>query len=360
MSGAANLRFGQDPRYDAVLSGRQLDLDALLALPESARRPPLAAVQELAELFTGPLKLPIPGRVGIGIDSVTLAGSPLRDVRGDLTSDAKGWDLEHFEFRAPGFTSARVSGRLGFADQGVNFHGPASIEASDPKALLAWLEGRSSAARGPAGLLRASGELTLGSDRVAIDRLKAEVDRKEFGGRLVYVYPLYRQPARLELELKAAELDLDELAVLAPAILAGSKPDFPGELLLSADIDRAILAGVAAKNASLKLSYDASGLVLDRLSIGDLGGAITADPRQLLDRAPGNYEFTIPDCSDPRAITSYALQRLDVIIAAYQAFLDKIRGRDDVSFALVVGLLAADTHRRADVAAALAGPDIPA
>ncbi len=273
LSGAANLRFGQDPRYDAVLSGRQLDLDALLALPESARRPPLAAVQELAELFTGPLKLPIPGRVGIGIDSVTLAGSPLRDVRGDLTSDAKGWDLEHFEFRAPGFTSARVSGRLGFADQGVNFHGPASIEASDPKALLAWLEGRSSAARGPAGMLRASGELTLGSDRVAIDRLKAEVDRKEFGGRLVYVYPLYRQPARLELELKAAELDLDELAVLAPAILAGSKPDFPGELLLSADIDRAILAGVAAKNASLKLSYDASGVVLDRLSIGDLGGA---------------------------------------------------------------------------------------
>ena len=94
--------------------------------------------------------------------------------------------------------------------------------------------------------------------------------------------------------------------------------------------------------------------------IGDLGGAITADPRQLLDRAPGNYEFAIPDCADPRAITSYALQRLDVIIAAYQAFLDQIRGRDDVSFALVVGLLAAETHRRADVAAALAGPGIPA
>ena len=93
--------------------------------------------------------------------------------------------------------------------------------------------------------------------------------------------------------------------------------------------------------------------------IGDLGGAITADPRQLLDRAPGNYEFTIPDCADPRAITSYALQRLDVIIAAYQAFLDQIRGRDDVSFALVVGLLAAETHRRADAAAALARPDIP-
>jgi len=89
--------------------------------------------------------------------------------------------------------------------------------------------------------------------------------------------------------------------------------------------------------------------------IGDLGGAITADPRELIDRAPGSYEFTIPDCSDPRAIISYALQRLDVIIAAYQAFLDKVRGRDDVSFVLVVGLLAAETHRRADIQAALAG-----
>jgi uncharacterized protein involved in outer membrane biogenesis len=273
LSGVANLKLGKDPRYEAVISGRQVDLDALLARPESARRLPWAAVQELAELFTGPLKLPIRGRLGIGIDSLTLAGSPLRDVRGDLISDSNGWDLEHFEFRAPGFTSARVSGRLGFADQGVSFRGPASVEASDPKALLAWVEGRSVAAHVPVGLLRASGELTLGSERIAIDRLQAEVDKKRFGGRLVYVYPLYRQPARLELELKAAELDLDELAVLAPAMLAGSKPDFPGELLLSADIDHAILAGVAANNASLKLSYDASGLVLDRLSIGDLGGA---------------------------------------------------------------------------------------
>ena len=88
--------------------------------------------------------------------------------------------------------------------------------------------------------------------------------------------------------------------------------------------------------------------------IGDLGGAVTADPRQLVDRAPGSNEFAIPDCSDPRAIVIYALQRLDVIIAAYQAFLDKVRGRDDVSFALVVGLLAAEAHRRADAISALA------
>ena len=89
--------------------------------------------------------------------------------------------------------------------------------------------------------------------------------------------------------------------------------------------------------------------------IGDLGGAITGDPRLLIDRAPGGIEFTIPECADPRAIVSYAVQRLDVIIAAYQEFLDEVRGRDDVSFALVTGLLAAEQHRRADARAALAG-----
>lgn len=89
--------------------------------------------------------------------------------------------------------------------------------------------------------------------------------------------------------------------------------------------------------------------------IGDLGGAITADPRELLDRAPGDTEFTIPDCSNPRAILGYGLHQLDVIITAYQDFLDRVRGRDDVSFALVVNLLAAETHRRADIKAALAG-----
>ena len=90
--------------------------------------------------------------------------------------------------------------------------------------------------------------------------------------------------------------------------------------------------------------------------IGDLGGAVTADPRQLVDRAPGEAGFTIPDCSSPRAIAGYARHRLDIIIGAYQALLDKVRGRDDVTFALVAGLLAAETHRRADVIAALAGP----
>jgi ferritin-like protein len=87
--------------------------------------------------------------------------------------------------------------------------------------------------------------------------------------------------------------------------------------------------------------------------IGDLGGAITADPRQLLDHSIP-VDFALPDCSDIASIGEYALQRLNAIIAAYEAFLDQVRGTDDLSFHLVLDLLAAETHQRADLQAALA------
>jgi len=87
--------------------------------------------------------------------------------------------------------------------------------------------------------------------------------------------------------------------------------------------------------------------------INRLGGAITADPRQLLDRSVP-VEFALPDCSDVASIGEYALKRLNTIIDAYEAFLNRVRGTDDLSFHLVLDLLAAETHQRADLQAALA------
>jgi len=65
-------------------------------------------------------------------------------------------------------------------------------------------------------------------------------------------------------------------------------------------------------------------------------------------------EFTLPDCSDIASIGEYGLQRLNAIIAAYETFRDQVRGTDDLSFHLVLDLLAAETHQRADLQAALA------
>jgi ferritin-like protein len=88
--------------------------------------------------------------------------------------------------------------------------------------------------------------------------------------------------------------------------------------------------------------------------IGDLGGAVTADPRELIDRSPGDLGFVLPDCSDAISISTYGLRQLTMLTDAYQDFLDQVRGRDDISFHLVLKLLAAETHRMAGIEAVLA------
>jgi large subunit ribosomal protein L24 len=273
LAGTAELRFGKRPRLDGVLSARQADLDRALDLPDAARRLPFAALKQVIESFGVAYRPAFPVRLGIGLDAVTLAGGTLQGLRGDLNMEADGWDIETLEFRAPGFTQVRLSGRLA-VDQGVTFKGPAKIEANDPKALFAWLEGRA-ADGGPAqpGALRASGDLTIGAQDIAADRLRVEFDRKTIEGRLGYSYATAGRAARLEADLKAAELDIDGLIGFARAAFDGTAFERPGEIALTADIGRATVAGVEAKGLKGTVKLDAAGLAFDRVQIADLAGA---------------------------------------------------------------------------------------
>ena len=193
LTGVADFKFGKHPRFDGVLSGRQIDLDRALAGDDGSRPPPAAAIRKIAELAGGAFRPAIPIQIGVGIDQVTLGGNSVANVRGDISTDAKGWNLDRFEFRAPGFTQVKLSGHLAVGGDGVSFTGPAEIEAGDPKLLAAWLEGRSDVTQGDVRPLTLRGDVTLGSDKIAVERLQAAFDRKTVTGRLAYVFAV-RQP----------------------------------------------------------------------------------------------------------------------------------------------------------------------
>jgi uncharacterized protein involved in outer membrane biogenesis len=273
LSGVAQMKLGKSARVSGILSAREVDLDQAFDLPEGVRNSPAAAARVMAETVAGIVKVPFPLQLGVGIDSVTLAGSPIQAVRGDFKFDSSGLDIETFEFRAPGATQVRVSGHLALAGAEATFRGPVSIDAADPRIFTAWLEGRDGASREPVGPMRASGEVTFGNDRVAIERFKAEVDRKTVEGRLVYAVAAGGHPARVEAELKAPVLDIDRLLAVGSAALAGTRFDLPGETALAIDIGRATVAGIEAKDAAVKLRLDAGGLVLERVAVSDFGGA---------------------------------------------------------------------------------------
>ncbi len=273
LTGDADFKFGKRPRFDGVLSARQIDLDSALAGDDGTRPPPAAALRKIAELAGGAFRPSIPMQIGIGVDQVTLGGDALQNVRGDISTGGQGWNLDRFEFRAPGYTQVRLSGRLAVEDDRVAFSGPAELKTNNPKLLTAWLEGRAAAGKGALQPLSLRGDLTLASDRIAVDGLNAEIDRKNVSGRFAYYFASGRQPTRLDATLHAPDLDLDAALSFGKALLAGSHIERPHDMTVTADIGHAAIAGFAARDLSARVKIDANGLQIDRLSVADLGGA---------------------------------------------------------------------------------------
>lgn len=273
LTGVADFEFGKHPHFDGVLSGRQIDLDRALASGDGTRPPPAAAIRGIAQLAGGAFRPAIPIRIGVGIEQVMLGGNNIINLRGDISTDAKGWNLDRFEFRAPGFTQVKLSGHLAVNGDGVSFTGPAEIEANDPKLLAAWLEGRADTPRGDLQPLKLRGDVTFGSDRIAIERLQAAFDRKPITGRLAYVFASDAGPAKLDAAFNAAELDVDAALGFGRALIAGSRIERPRDMTIAADIGRATIGGFIAREASARLKIDGNGIRIDRLAVGDLDGA---------------------------------------------------------------------------------------
>lgn len=270
LTGTAELKFGANPRFDGVLSGRQLDLDKL-ATGDLPRKLPLAALRTLKESFGPGLRASIPAKIGISIDSVTLGNATLQSLRGDISAAATGWSFDRIEFRAPGFTQVQLSGRID-ANAGTTFSGPVDVTTGDPRALLAWLDGRSDLPIAAIKPLRARGEVTLGTETIAVERLRAEIDRKALEGRASYRFAAADRKARLDAELRAPELDADAVFDFAKTVMGDTKFDRPGELSLALDLGRVTLAGFEAKDTQAKLKFNAGGLQVERLAVADFGG----------------------------------------------------------------------------------------
>lgn len=273
LTGVADFTFGRHPNFNGVLSGRQIDLDRVFASDDGTRPPPAAAIRRIAQLTAGAFRPAIPIQIGVGIDQVTLGGNSIANLRGDISTDAAGWSLDRFEFRAPGFTQVKLSGRLAVGDGKVSFSGPADIDSTDPKLLAAWLEGRPEPAKGEPQPLKLRGDVTFGSDKIAVERLQAAFDRKTVTGRIAYVFAAGKQGAKLNAALNAPELDVDAALSFGRALTAGSSIERPRDMTIAADIGRATVAGLSARDISARVTVDGKGFAIDRLSVGDLGGA---------------------------------------------------------------------------------------
>jgi uncharacterized protein involved in outer membrane biogenesis len=276
-SGRAKVTFGAHPHLDADVAALQLDVDRALAAPDVTGRPPFVVLRNFLQAFAAGAKPPIPAQIGVSIDALTVAGTTIESLNGALHSDQAGWSVSNLKFRAPGTTDVTLSGKLTGTPQGFAFNGPAALQSGDVDMLMSWLNGRSG--NGPSGAAKtisARGDVTIASDRMALEQLKATLDQENIEGRLAYNWPMADRPARLDAELRAAALDLDALTTFAKAMVGDNGFALPQEATLALDIGTATFAGVRAQAVNAQIKFDAGKLQIDRLSVGDLGGAALA------------------------------------------------------------------------------------
>ncbi len=271
VTGAADLTFGNQPKLNATLSSRKIDFDRLLA--GGRRASPIIVFQHLVQLADDRFQSNIPLRLAFSADDAAFGGGQIQNLRAEMSSNAHGWDLHRLEFRAPGFSSARASGTITSGHGKVAFTGPTGIKIGDPKIFAAWLEGRPAATQSELHPLNLRGDLTLGSEEVAIKNLNAEFDRKNVTGQVSFFPARGDRPARLEAALQAPELDVDAALGFGHSLLGAVKFEWPRDLKISAGIARATIGTVAARDINVRLSADETGLKIDRFSVADLGGA---------------------------------------------------------------------------------------
>ncbi len=272
--GTADLTFGPQPHLNAELAAMQLNLDRAMADPDLTDRPPLVALRNVLQAFAGDAKLPLPARFGLSIGALTVGANTIESLHGALDFDPAGWRLDGVQFHAPGMTEVNLSGRFSGTPQGFAFHGPAALTSADAGMLLAWLNGRDAdRAAGEARALTADGDVTVTSDRIAVDKLSAALDREQVDGRFAYSWPTDNRAARLDADLRAADVDFDAIRTFVTSALGSNGLALPQEATLALDIGRASFAGVEAKSILTQVKFDAGKLQIDRLSIGDLGGA---------------------------------------------------------------------------------------
>lgn len=275
-NGKAQITFDGQPHIDGAISTMQLDVDRMLAAPDETHRLPFEMVKSFFEAFVTTVKPPLPTNVALAFDAVTVGGTTIQSLRGNVRFDNKQWRLSDFAFRAPGFTEINLSGQLVNGPHGLTFSGPSSLQSEDVETLMAWLEGHKERPSGPTKTLTARGDVAIGADRFALDRLAATLDREKVEGRLAYVWADKDHPARLDGELHAANLDVDALMAFAEAADSGDAFEAPREVALVLDVGKATLGGVEASKINGQVKFNSGVLHIDRLSVGDLGGAALA------------------------------------------------------------------------------------
>lgn len=271
ITGAATVDYdGAAPRFEAVLSARQLDLDRTLGKGPDA---PVAFADVLAALSTTLPDLPRPpieGRLGFDIPGIVVGGSVVQNLRLDLATAPDGWQVEAMEADLPGRSSLAATGRLR-TDGGLAFSGTMAMRSDQPTTLVSWWY--PTRQKTALGAVSARALVDASADGLTLRNLEGSLGTAAIGGEMSFTPGrVGRRPAL------ALTLDADRLAVEEAAAVIGLMRGDDGALT-AADMDLKLTAATLtagdaeASEVNVAASLVDGTLSVERLTVRDLAGA---------------------------------------------------------------------------------------
>jgi uncharacterized protein involved in outer membrane biogenesis len=304
LSGTARAGLYPDPRFSAILSARQLDLDRVMgggqAVGETVS--PTDLLGKLAELAGKFVRLGFPLDLSISADGVLLGGNLIENLGTDLQIRENKIIVDRVASRLPGGTDFFLAGTfepgpLPVADSVIRF------SSENGAALAAWVGiDRSSLgpvfSRGGRTKVEFEGGVSTAPDRITIRDAVASIDGNRITGGLSY--PLGNSPGDIEISLDFGSLDLDTylppesfarelggswLEGIASALLAGR------DMAVRLTAEAFSSGSISADGLNVNVGVTGDVLTIHELNIASLSGASFAGRGQIddiFDKANGS------------------------------------------------------------------------
>lgn len=320
ITGEATLDTGLNPQFLLTAEGQQVDMNAIGASGEGAKRSrseQVITAEQRLETFLALLSdipvPPVPGKATLKLPAIVSADTSFRDVMVVAEPNGAGWKLDQVSVELPGRTKVEASGLLDLSEK-RSFKGTLTAASSQPSGLSAWLAGDVAPQIRGLNALGFSADVVIDDHVQQFDNLELAAGGAILKGRVERQVPDNGDAASLSIKLSGGDLDFD--AMRAVASLATGKDTSAAFLAqnISADLEFRNLAsqGVVASDVSTAFSLKEGKLALDRLTVGDLAGAAL----DLSGTASGSLAAPVLDLKgrikavDPRAFLLLAERNL--------------------------------------------------
>ncbi|WP_454746276.1 AsmA family protein [Ciceribacter selenitireducens] len=279
VTGEAKLDTGANPEFLLTAEGQQVDVNRLAndsAKGKTGRNAAGSVRERLDLLIAMASEIPIPnlpGKATLRLPAIVAGDTVLRDVTLDVRPDGRGWNVERAVVVLPGRTQVEAKGRL-VLGTAPSFGGDLLVASTQPSGLSTWISGGVDPAIRQLKSMGFSAAVNLTPQIQRFEKLELAIGPALLNGRLER-QSLDKEAATLSIDLTGNEIDLDAARAVA-GLIVGEEADhalLAEKIATRLKVGRLTGYGMQAGEVETVFTYDGTGVVIDRLNIGDLAGA---------------------------------------------------------------------------------------